>query len=148
MYNKIILLSRSICKTIVWTTWNSIFGLAPIFVIYFIKSYDQSNEWLTYSFMKGKILSDGIILFFCTALMGAVCIDYILIKKNIQKYFLTFIITLSLATLSSVSIIFGDLFFHPNGNYNLNILYGLQNFFILLSGCFCLVFKTILFYKE
>lgn len=148
MYSKIVLLSRSICKTIVWTTWNSLFGLAPILVIYFIKTYDQSNESLTYSLIKGKILSDGIILFFCTALMGSVCIDYILMIKNIHKYFVAALLVLSFTTLLTVSIIFGNLFFHPSGNYNLNVLYGWQNFIILLSGCFCLVFKTILFYKE
>lgn len=145
---KIILLTGSVSKTLVWTLWNTLFGLAPLVTIFFIRSYSKSNSWLTNEFIMNQVIEEGIIMFFCVALMSGVSIDFILSKIKLHKYLTAFIVILTMSSLICVSLIFSSLYFHPESEYDKQVLIDWQSFFIFLSGVFCLIFKTILFYKE
>lgn len=72
-------------KSSKWVIGNSFFGLLPLLFILFINAVSggkTGNEEIS------RLIHDGVILFVCCAIMGAVLIDYILLGIK-QKIALT-----------------------------------------------------------
>lgn len=141
------MIAESLGKTLAWTLWNSIFGFAPMFVIIFInfKSFlfpdTPTDSMLTWGGIGQKVMSDGLVMFFCCALMGEAGIDYVLSSKIKAHRYTSFIIAGStLIFLVGVSILFGIFFNFPEINKNYTLLYKFQNVLIMITGIFCLFF--------
>ncbi|MDQ2752968.1 MAG: hypothetical protein M3R72_08095 [Bacteroidota bacterium] len=149
---KIKLTIKSLGKTLFWTAWNTGFGLAPVWYLYFRKSINTETKWLTDKFIVEKNIDDCLVMFFCAAIMAEVAIDCVLAKHKFGRFFLLTVTGLSLFTLFIVSTIFGQTFFNSTGLKTTNETYFTINFYqntlAFGAGLFCLIFKTILFYFE
>jgi hypothetical protein len=149
---KLLLAIKSFWFALIWTIWNSVFGLIMLFAIYVIRAMlrkeSDINKWLTNEYINSKIVDEGIIMFLCCALMGEVSIDYLLSNSNLGKRVTAGMVGWLFLSVAFASLVFSQLFFHPSSGWNFDILVCMQNYFAIAAGFYCLLFKTILFYLQ
>lgn len=138
MNEKAILFFNSLGKTIFWLLISIVFGLSPLVISLLFKVFMPNIE-----LSLTKIIEEGVIMFFCTALCSSVMLDYLLSHIKFSKYIEFIFYAFPFAILLCSGLIFGQLYFHSNDNYDIKPLVTFQNFIIGTTFIYCLTLKMI-----
>ena len=78
---------KAFCKALIWCCWNIVCGLAPFLVIAFIATtmMQKADQAAAYEEIR-HLVSDLVLLFFFSAMMGEVTIEAFLSKIKFGKY--------------------------------------------------------------
>ncbi len=123
---KLQVIKKPIAKSSFWIFWNSFFGLGVLIHIMLFKSvFNNTTEVykkLTTEYILHKILEEGIIIFFCKALMAACMIDYILSKVDYGKIFVSLMFVGLMMSFTLTCLIFGSTYLFESSNINQSFL--------------------------
>jgi hypothetical protein len=64
---------RYLIKSVKWCLGNTIFGLAPLILLYIVFAMSHSS---VFEDKINELISDGVILFVCCAITGAIVVEY------------------------------------------------------------------------
>lgn len=142
---------KSLSKTLLWALANACFGLAPFMVVGFLIFVGLNNEATkraTHEFFH--IINDGSLVFFFSALVGAVAIDLFFARKKLQDNMAFVICSIIFAILlvACVIIVYLVLLFTSTNEHVFSGLPRFQQVVAIMSVIFCILAKTILFLKE
>lgn len=127
-------------KTAAWAGINIVFGLAQYFVL-------VSGSALKFGeFTKKETIAEGILMFFCTAMMGAVSADYVIANIN---YHLGYIIKIApYFILAIVVYLYSQIHYIHKADFPVNMLDNIQWGIIIVTAVYCVLVKLFIFRRE
>lgn len=142
----------ALLKSFVWLIWNAFFGLGVLFPILLFtgifKSTAELYKKLTFHHIGEKIFDEGILLFFCNALMAAAFIEYILSKVESGKS-LTVLLSFSFMFSFLVTcMIFGTIYLFDSQNLNITVIQYYNFGLAWFTFYYCMLVKTIIYLQE
>lgn len=139
-------------KSIGWISWNSLFGLGvlvPLFVFTSMINPDAAKQYnVSLEQILEKIASEGILIFFCNAIMAACLIDYIISKIDFGKMFLSLMFITLLMSFLLTCLIFGTSYLLKSDFLKREFLEDFQIGLAVFTVIYCSFFKVLLFYYE
>jgi hypothetical protein len=132
-------------KTIKWLIANGIIGLAPLLIICMVNFIAEGKVG---SAEVKHLINDGVVLFVCCAMMGAVVIDFKLGGFNLTGWRFVSIYITPFAILGIILLEYLMKFFKaiPEEWFRLNSTTSI--IVISLSLIYCTLAKTNLYMKE
>lgn len=137
---KITAIFELIGKLVAWVAGNILFGLLPLFLLII--------EKLLFNLPvdKNKVINDGIVMFFCTAILGGVSIDILFVNfwqlsKRLNFLFVSIIIA------SWVFWIYASIDLGKD-KVNYGLINWIQKIFILFTSVYVLGLKSVIFSNE
>lgn len=132
-------------KSIKWTVGNAIFGIFPLLFV-----------WLLYGLSGGKtgheelyrLIHDGVILFVCIAIMGAVVVEYLISGFPVSGFAVLRIYIFPLGVLGIVCIDFMLIQFKQIDNQCFDIDSLTTKIVVFLSLFYTIFTKASLYMKE
>src|SRR5688500_2128326 len=107
-------MAEAIRNTLIWGVGNAFFGLAQFWVL-------TSGDILNIeTYTNEDVIKEGIIMFFCTAIMGAVFLDYFLWKGSKNKFALVPITIFPFIAIAFVIYVYSLYHFKPGSNMDYN----------------------------
>jgi hypothetical protein len=78
--------STAVKKTCIWGAFNTVFGVFPVFILWFIGKLPLPQKTIDFA-NRGyvKLIDDGAINFFFLAITGATIIDLLLARKKFEN---------------------------------------------------------------
>jgi hypothetical protein len=136
--------SKAAESTVVWALGNTAFGLIQYSILVGGKIFGFPE------YTPKDVINDGVIMFFCVAIMGAVWTDFVLSlsDKRYPKIALIVILLVPIAGLFLASNIYSHLRFNPGIHYNYFALMQFQNMLIWGAVAYCIGVKFAIFTKE
>jgi len=118
---------------------NAFFGLAPLWIVLELTVFENVKAY-------EEIIREGVITYFCIAIIGSVSFDYVLSKPKANEVIYYLIIALPFILLFVVSgFAIMSRLHGKEGNYYLGVL-------TWVSGCitvgYCMIVKTKIFLAE
>jgi hypothetical protein len=132
-------------KTFLWVVGNTIFGLAPLLFMCFVRLI--SGNKIGNSEID-SLIHEGAIPFLCCAIMGAIAVEFLLsgyLFRSVQ-IFAIYLYPLFILSIISIDYLFISLRIVTPQTFNLSSETSI--FVIILSFGYCLFAKTKLYIKE
>jgi hypothetical protein len=133
------------CYALAWNGLFSFFGLIQLWIIFIITIIDKSR----YTIIQ-KWINDGFLLFFLTALVTTITIDYIFdtttkkkIQKNARALDTIIMFVVPVITFLFVLTFYLCVFFEPE-SINLETYYTVQTYTLIVSAIYSLAIKFLL----
>ena len=138
-------ISKAFGKGVLWTMFTVIFGLLQLW-------YVIANDFVitTYNLDFDKIIMDGTLLFFTSAVVSAICTDYYLGKKcELHKIAVSFIYFIFPLLVIMCCIWLFSLNFSSYKNYiDVKQITNIQISVIVMTVLYAVVTKAIMFFQE
>lgn len=135
-------LRKALFHSFIYISVNAFFGLAPLWIIFQATLYALQFDYK-------DVLREGMIMFFCIAIIGSISFDYSISKVKHKDDILKYIaITAPLFLLVFVAINFMQLHYQKNVNYNFKTINILQWLLVCITIAYCFIFKTFMFINE
>lgn len=135
-------LSKATKNTAFWTTINTFFGLAQYFVL-------LNANWLKITtFGPKETIAEGVVLFFCSALMGSTLADLVIAEIPMPekgKFVLYISPLLILGVVIYVYVIANFVHTRPIPLYQ---LINTQRIIIVFAFMYCVSVKYLIFKEE
>jgi hypothetical protein len=132
-------------KTIVWLLGNTFFGLAPLLLMIWIKKV-SSNPNAAHEVYH--LVNDGLILFVCCAIMGAVVVDILIFRHKFENI-VSFALTLSpISVLFMVLLVYLLIIFKVLSESYFSTESWIYYFVIIFSVVYCTLAKYTMYKKE
>lgn len=137
--NTVLLKALAYCAA--YIAINAMFGLAPLWIL-LEETLINTND----SGVK-EMINDGIIIFFCIAIIGSISFDYVLTKPKINEIMYYFAIVFPFLLFITVAIAYILLHKSPKreiiDNFN-----NIQQIIAVISIGYGFILKTDMFIKE
>jgi hypothetical protein len=136
---------KALGKTILWFSIHSVVGLSPILITKALSSFVPGIE-----LSIGKIIHEGIVLFFCCTICSVAMMDYMFSKVKFKKYVEFGLYTMPFIMLFWSGLVFSQIYFSHESEHKFDIesLIASQNWIIIFTILYCSVIKVILFIQE
>lgn len=134
----------SFVKALIWLGFSTFFGLAQIFIVLVIAK--MSND---YNFDTKKVFYDGTLLFFCSALVSAITIDFWFHKDiKIERPFEGLLTFFSIILIGVIVIVYCTLILKAPESINYLFVRTLEIIIICSSLAYTAISKTLQFAYE
>lgn len=131
-------------KSFKWLLGNAVIGLSPLLFMLAIKIISERNicdEEIEH------LISDGVILFVCCAIMGSILIDFILGGHKLSSGVKILVVYLPLLILAFLLLDYFLMTQRMTTN-TFHLSTPVSKFVILFSFVYCIFSKTVLYMKE
>lgn len=134
-------------RTLIWWLWNIIYGLIPLWVVLLaIQLPTRVRE--PYKFEYARLLEGGIINFFCLAIMGAVGVDILLSRIELNKRFKNWMIAGALTPFVFMILIYATMVAGFDGIHSFGTIIGIRWALCIYTFLYCTIGKFVLFLNE
>ena len=130
-------------KSSIWLFFTLFFGLFQIWLI-LAKSYVVISEVFPFE----ELVKDGVLLFFVTAMVSSITLDYILSKGPSLNWnwfdvfmFVVYPFLIILICVSSFYVVYGE----DVENININLLWGIQQLILYFTLLYAFIVKIYAF---
>lgn len=138
-------ISKAFGKGVLWTIFTVIFGLLQLW-------YVIANDFVitSYNLDFNKIIMDGTLLFFTSAVVSAICTDYYLGKKcELHKIAVSFIYFIfPLLVIICCIWLFSLNFSSYKNDIDVEQITNIQISIIVMTLLYAVVTKAIMFFQE
>lgn len=147
------LLSRNLSifsKILIWWIWNIVFGLIPLLVVSGIRISGISHKASAITTEEVKhLFNDGVIIFFCLAMIGAISVDIYLTRRHFKSHYSLWMAVIAVIIAASISILYLAFILTNEGNgEHFGNFVPLTIGLIIATLFYCTVGKISLFLKE
>lgn len=137
--------SKSFGKGFLWTLFTLIFGLLQLWIV-------LANDFVitSYNLDLNKIIMDGTLLFFTSAVVSAICTDYYLGRKcELNKIAAAFMYFIYPALVLIFCIwLFSLNFSSYKSDVNVESIKNIQMAIIFMTVLYAITTKAIMFFQE
>jgi hypothetical protein len=142
-------LLKSIGMAFAWLLLNTIFGCIPFGIIKFLGIMQIDPKALSISEHElEKLVKECAVLFVFCVIMIAVMLDFFFSKLSLQKWHSGALTMFALLPMVLVGLVYGHIVFGSGAMKNFENLLVFQSVLIVYSVIYCMLSKTIFFYKE
>jgi len=125
-------------KSLIWAIGTIIFGLLQLWLVWGISIYDKTE-----TFPFKEFITDGALLFFVTAIIASVTIDYLLSKKTpcCKPFEIILFIVFPLVMLVFIVWLFSVSYGKPIENLEFELLYSTEQILLVITFIYSLFVK-------
>jgi hypothetical protein len=129
---------KSILRALGWLIIGIAFGLSSLLLIF------ASKAIFSVPIDTGKLIDENIIMFLCVALMSGAGADFLFSEISTLGW------RLFAFCLNIIALLILGILFNPNNTYSAkpSLLEGFAITYGIVAFCYCMLLKTIVFYRE
>jgi hypothetical protein len=135
-------LGKAITSIIIWSAGNFAFGLVQFYIL------KGANVLGFPEYTPEAVLHEGILMFFCVAISGAVLVDYFIAKPNWHRIANFTVVLFPFVALFLASNIYSTIHFNKEVHADFNALKSYQTVFIIGTALYCIAVKFAIFTRE
>lgn len=140
---------KSIGMAFAWLLLNTIFGFIPFIIIKFLGIMQIDPQSLSISKHElEKLVEECAVLFVFCVIMIAAMLDYYFSKLSLHKWHNGALTVCALLPMVLVGLMYGHIVFGSGSTKNYKNILVFQSVLIMYSFAYCMISKTIFFYKE
>jgi hypothetical protein len=132
-------------KAVKWYLGNALFGLVPVLLIWLVNGLTEGRTGAEKIY---ELIHDGVIVFVCIALMGAVMVEFLLSGPKMSGFSIFTVYFIPLIILGFISLDYLLIYLNIVDKSVFNLGSRTTVFTIILSFTYCTFTKATLEKKE
>jgi hypothetical protein len=135
-------MKQTLKNATIWTGWAYFFGLLQIILLY------VASLVCPIKFPIIEILKDGSLLFFVTAMVATLMLDYLFLEKKLARWINASIISIALVLILFSVFLYGVFLNTDVQNIKTEIIRPLEYAILCTTALYSLSIKAIIFSTE